>query len=255
MSGVLLTFDGVSKHFGGVRAVRGCTMDVPEGILMGLIGPNGSGKSTLFNLASGLFPPDEGSIRLRDEELVGMRPEEIARAGIGRTFQTPRTFLSLSVMENMLSSADTPGEQLRAALLGTYRPRESQLVKEAEDLLELVGLAQRTDEVSENLSGGELRMLEVARQLIRVPRLLLLDEPTAGVNPRLQQHLSELLLSLNGDGLTILVVEHNLRFLMDLVDRVAVMVHGSVLTVGTPAEIRRDPRVVSAYLGGSHGAA
>ena len=251
----ILTFDGVSKRFGGLRAVHKCSVNVPEGILMGLIGPNGAGKSTLFNLASGLLPPDEGSIRVRGEELVGKRPEEVARTGIGRTFQTPRTFLSLSLMENMLASADTPGEKLTTALMGTYRQREAQLVDQARDLLELVGLSARANDTSEDLSGGELRMLEVARQLIRRPRVLLLDEPTAGVAPRLQQRLSELLVSLNDDGLTILVVEHNLRFLMNLVERVAVMVHGSVLTIGTPDEIRSDPRVISAYLGRSHGAA
>jgi len=244
-----LDIDGVSKSFGGLRAVADCSFEVPQGSLMGFIGPNGAGKSTLFNLVSGLYQPETGSIRLEGDELVGRPPDEIARMGLGRTFQTPRSFSTLSCMENMLASVQSPGENLLSALLGNYRSHETATTEEAHRLLGVVGLGGRAEDAADELSGGELRMLEVARQLIRQPAILLLDEPTAGVSPRLQSRLAELLRGLHADGLTVLVVEHNLGFLLDLVQHVVVMVKGSVLTEGDPDAIRRDPRVINAYLG------
>jgi ABC-type branched-subunit amino acid transport system ATPase component len=244
-----LDIDGVSKSFGGLRAVADCSFEVPHGSLMGFIGPNGAGKSTLFNLVSGLYQPETGSIRLEGDELVGRPPDEIARMGLGRTFQTPRSFSTLSCMENMLASVQSPGENLLSALLGNYRSHETATTEEAHRLLGVVGLGGRAEDAADELSGGELRMLEVARQLIRQPTILLLDEPTAGVSPRLQSRLADLLRGLHADGLTVLVVEHNLGFLLDLVQHVVVMVKGSVLTEGDPDAIRRDPRVINAYLG------
>ncbi|MGH8912992.1 MAG: ATP-binding cassette domain-containing protein, partial [Acidimicrobiia bacterium] len=170
-------------------------------------------------------------------------------AGLGRSFQTPRSFGSLSCMEHMLASVQSPGEHLVPALLGTYRSHEREAKAEAERLLGVVGLGDRAEDLADELSGGELRMLEVARQLMRRPKMLLLDEPTAGVTPRLQARLTELLRALHGDGLTVLVVEHNLGFLLDLVDHVVVMVGGRILTEGAPDSIRRDPDVINAYLG------
>jgi branched-chain amino acid transport system ATP-binding protein len=249
----LLDIDSVFKSFGGLCAVDGCSFSVPPGSLMGFIGPNGAGKSTLFNLVSGLYRPDSGSIRLEGEELVGRQPDEIANLGLGRTFQTPRSFPTLSCLENMLASVPSPGERLLPALMGTYRSHEMEMTKEATSLLEDVGLGGRVDDSADELSGGELRMLEVARQLIRHPKILLLDEPTAGVTPRLQLGLAEMLRGLHGDGLTVLVVEHNLGFLLDLVDHVVVMVGGKVLTEGDPVAIRRDPAVINAYLGRQDG--
>lgn len=249
----VLEINAVSKRFGGLVAVDGCSFNVPAGVLMGFIGPNGAGKSTLFNLVSGLYRPESGSIRLGEEELVGRRPDHIARMGVGRTFQTPRSFASLSPLENMLASVQSPGESLLPALLGLYRTHEAEAVTEARQLLELVGLGGRMNDSTDELSAGELRMLEVARQLIRHPKILLLDEPTAGVDPRLQGRLSELLRSLHADGLTVLVVEHNLGFLLNLVDHVIVMVRGRVLTEGDPDAIRRDPEVINAYLGRENG--
>lgn len=245
----LLDIDNVSKSFGGVRAVNGCSFRVSQGELMGFIGPNGAGKSTLFNLVSGLYRPDAGSIRLDGKDLVGLTPDEIARSGLGRTFQTPRSFGSLSCVENMLASVPSPGERLISALLGTYESHERQARVEAERLLGIVGLGGRTEDPADELSGGELRMLEVARQLMRRPKILLLDEPTAGVTPLLQVRLAGMLRSLHADGLTVLVVEHNLGFLLDLVDHVVVMVGGSVLTEGDPDSIRTNPDVINAYLG------
>lgn len=251
----LLVVEDVAKSFGGVRAVTDCSLAVPDGKMVGLIGPNGAGKSTTFNLISGLIQPDRGSIRLADEELVGRRPEDVARMGIARAFQTPRAFNSISPLENMLASAPSAGERLLPAIIGTYRQHESELAEKAGDLLELVGLTDRADDSTDELSGGELRLLEVARLLMRDPRILLLDEPTAGVTPPLQRRLGELLRGLNSRGLTILIVEHNLQFLLGLVDQVAVMVKGSVLMQGSPDEVRTNPEVINAYLGrGGHAA-
>lgn len=250
----LLVIEDLTKHFVGVRAVHDCSFAVQEGQFVGMIGPNGSGKSTVFNLVSGLLEADTGSVRLAGAELVGKRPNEIARMGIGRTFQTPRAFPSLTLMENLLASVESPGERMSVAFAGTYRRKERELASQAREMLTLVGLSQRATDLCGQLSGGEIRLLEVARQLIRKPRLLLLDEPTAGVNPGLQVRLAELLRTLHDSGLTILVVEHNLHFLLDLAERVVVLTEGSVLTVGTPAEIRSDPKVIAAYLGRDHAA-
>jgi ABC-type branched-subunit amino acid transport system ATPase component len=252
-TGGRLEIENVSKSFGGLHAVDGCSFDVSPGSLMGFIGPNGAGKSTLFNLISGIYQPSAGSIRLNGEELIGLRPDQVAAMGMSRTFQTPRSFGTLSCLENMLASSPSPGEKLLAAVLGTYRSHEREVAAEARQLLGLVGLGARADHPADELSGGELRMLEVARQLIRHPKILLLDEPTAGVNPRLQTRLADLLRTLHAEGLTVLVVEHNLGFLLDLVDQVVVMVRGKVLTEGPPDSIRRDPGVINAYLGRQDG--
>lgn len=244
-----LDIHGASKRFGGLLAVHDCSLRVPSGSLMGLIGPNGAGKSTLFNLVSGLYRPESGSIKLDEVEIVGRRPDEIADLGIGRTFQTPRSFATLSCLENLLASVPSPGERLMSAILGAYRAHERETTAEAAHLLEQVGLADRADDRADALSGGELRMLEIGRQLMRHPKILLLDEPTAGVSPALQGRLAEMLRTLHSEGLTIIVVEHNLGFLLNLVHHVVVMVNGTVLTEGNPDHIRADPDVISAYLG------
>lgn len=248
----LLQINGVSKHFGGLWAVRDCSFSLPEGSLVGLIGPNGAGKSTLFNMVSGILEPDEGRIVFNGEDITGRRADEIARLEVGRTFQTPRAFLSMSVLDNVVASAFSPGEQVLTALTGGYKKAEAELEERARTILELVGLLGRAGDVAAELSGGELRMLEVARQLVRDPKLLLLDEPTAGVSPALQETLAEVLLGLNHSGKTLLVVEHNLGFLLSLAQRVIVLNQGTVLAEGTPAEIRDNEEVVAAYLGRAH---
>lgn len=249
MSLDLLEIQDVSKNFGGLRAVRDCSLTVRQGSLTGLIGPNGAGKSTLFNLISGLHRPDSGSIRLDGDKLTGLRPDEIADRGVGRTFQTPRSFGTLSCMENLLASSPSVGEHLVSSIFGTYRREEKDTTIRAREYLDLVGLRGRADKPANELSGGELRMLEVARQLMREPKILLLDEPTAGVTPALQVRLSETLRELHTGGLTVVVVEHNLGFLLNLVKQVVVMVSGGVLTQGDPETIRSDPEVINAYLG------
>lgn len=248
----LLRLDGVSRNFGGVQAVDDCTFEVAEGSLTGLIGPNGAGKSTVFNLISGLMAPADGKIIFDGKSIGGRRPEEIANMGLGRTFQTPHAFLRLTVLDNICASAPNRGDRMGSALSGSWRSEEADLEQRARGLLDRVGLGGRANVSADLLSGGELRMLEVARQLIREPRILLLDEPTAGLDPALQDRLAELLRVLNQDGVTLLVVEHNLGFLLSLAERIVVMAAGTVLAEGTPEQIRSDEAVVTAYLGQRH---
>ena len=233
---------------------NGLSFTVDPGEFMGLIGPNGAGKSTTFDLICGALPPDEGRVVFDGEDITAARPEVIAGHGIARTYQTPRAFESLSVLDNVVLGADSAGEGLLHAFTSGWRTQERRARASAAEQLDRVGLSGRLHHRVADLSGGELRMLEVARQLVREPRLLLLDEPTAGVDPALQESLAGILLALHRDGMTLIVVEHNLRFLLELADTVLVLTGGERLARGSPAEIRSDPRVVSAYLGGEHAA-
>ena len=252
-----LAVDGVIKRFGGVKAVGGedgLSFAVPKGAFLGLIGPNGAGKSTTFNLISGVMAPDRGRVMLDGQDISTGRASDVAALGIGRTFQTPRAFPSLSVLDNVAIAPDNPGEHLWPAILGRWRADERALETRAKEVLGRVGLGDRLHAAVSSLSGGELRMLEVARQLMRQPRLLLLDEPTAGVDPASQKRLSALLVELHREGMTLVVVEHNLHFLLGIADRVVVLTNGTLLAEGTPQEIRGDARVIQAYLGADHAA-
>ncbi len=254
-SSALLSVEHVSKRFAGLQAVGGddgLTFAVDKGAFVGLIGPNGAGKSTTFNLLSGVLATDTGRVCFDGRDITEAQSHKCAACGIGRTFQTPRVFESLSVIDNVLVGADSAGERLLGALGRSWRVRESETIEQARLALERVGLGSHSDDPVTDLSGGELRMLEVARQLVREPKLLLLDEPTAGVHPGLQERLAELLLKLHRSGMTLLVVEHNLRFLLALADRVLVMSRGQLLAEGAPSEIRSNPAVISAYLGDDH---
>lgn len=253
----LLVVDKVIKRFGGLKAVggdAGLSFTVPRGTFLGLIGPNGAGKSTTFNLISGVLKPNSGLVRLDGKDLAQVPPHEIASLGLGRTFQTPRSFPSLSVLGNVMVGANNGGEHLTSVVSGGWRSDEAALKDKARAVLERVGLDARIGDVVTNLSGGELRMLEVARQLIRDPRILLLDEPTAGVDPSLQKKLSEILIDLHRGGCTLVVVEHNLHFLLSIVDSVIVLQNGELLANGSPQEIRSNADVISAYLGDEHAA-
>lgn len=255
MSEPFLVVDRVTKHFGGLKAVGGDTglsFSVRRGAFLGLIGPNGAGKSTTFNLISGVLKPTSGSVILDGVDLRDTQPSRIASHGLGRAFQTPRAFPSLSVLDNVMVGADNPGESLAAAAFGGWRAADRRLEAEAEAALDRVGLSDRIGDTITNLSGGELRMLEVARQLVRKPRILLLDEPTAGVDPSLQKKLSRILVDLHKEGTTLIVVEHNLHFLLQIADSVVVLQNGELLSQGTPQEIRADENVISAYLGAEH---
>ncbi|MBE3640199.1 ABC transporter ATP-binding protein [Mangrovicoccus algicola] len=257
MTDTILELDGVVKEFAGFRAVggpQGLSFSLRRGGFLGLIGPNGAGKSTTFNLISGVMPPTAGRVTFDGTDISRLSTAETAALGLGRTFQTPRAFASLSVLDNVMAGLAHPAEGPLAALLGRWKPAEAELTGRAEAALERVGLIARRHDSVANLSGGELRMLEVARQLVRAPRLLLLDEPTAGVDPTLQGKLSEILAGLHAAGTTLVVVEHNLGFLMSLADSVVVLQNGALLAEGAPADIRRDPAVIAAYLGADHDA-
>jgi branched-chain amino acid transport system ATP-binding protein len=248
----LLEIDHLSKHFGGVKALSGVSFDVAAGEIMGLIGPNGAGKTTCFNLISGLTPPSGGDVSLAGRSLAGLAPYARARLGLARTFQNIQLFGGMTVLDNVLT-----GRHLRqpvgalAALLplpGVNRARAENRER-ALSLLELVGLGARADFPAEALAYGEQRRLEIARALAQEPELLLMDEPAAGLNPRETEDLMALLEQIRGMGITLLVIEHDMTLVMGLCDRVAVLDYGEVIASGVPKEIRRNPRVIEAYLG------
>ncbi len=249
----LLDVRDVAHAFGGVRAVDGATFDVEAGSITGLIGPNGAGKSTLFNCISGFLRPRSGRVSMDGRRIDRLPPHRIARAGLVRTFQTPRALIRMTVAENvMLATPRHPGERL--GRLGRSREREAEA--RAAELLALVGLDGHAQALAGTLSGGQRKLLDLIRALMAEPRLLLLDEPMAGVNPttrvQLLQHIRDLR---DRDGITLLIVEHDLDFIMGASDRVIVMNDGRVIADGTPQEVRGDERVVDAYLGARHEAA
>jgi len=245
----MLDVVGVRKSFGGIHALRGVDLQVERGSVAGLIGPNGAGKSTLFNVVTGVVTPDEGSVALGGADVAGRSLEQMARAKVARTFQAPRGFSSMTVLENLLVVPDSRGEGLLGGLL--YRKAARAAARERADrVLERLGMTAVRDTPYEELSGGELRLLEIGRHLMRDIEVLLLDEPTAGVTPSMQERIAEAVTDLAAEGITVLIVEHNLRFVFGLVSTVSVLVQGQVICVGSPAEIQRDPAVIAAYLGG-----
>ena len=256
MSARLEVFD-VVRTFGGVRAVDGATLAVEPGSITGLIGPNGAGKSTLFNCISGFLRPQSGRVLLDGGRIDRRAPHRIARAGLVRSFQTPRTLARMTVLENvMLAARRHSGERLGGALAPSARRREREVRAQAVALLELVRLDAHGEALAGALSGGQRKLLDLVRALMAEPRILLLDEPMAGVNPTLRVELLEHILALRDrDGVTLLIVEHDLDFVMRASDRVIVMNDGRVIAEGTPDEVRADERVVDAYLGARHGAA
>jgi ABC-type branched-subunit amino acid transport system ATPase component len=243
-----IVVSGVAKAFGGLKALRDVSFTAREAEITALIGPNGAGKSTLFNLMTGLLEPDSGTIEIGEEVVTGRPPHAIAALGVGRTFQTPRGFPSMSVRDNLTVAVADTSEHLLRSLIGRRRPRS--VIADADRVLERIGLRDRADAPYGDLSGGEARLLEVGRQLIRDPRYVLLDEPTAGVAPELQSRLAELLISLRDEGRCLVCVEHNLRFLRRLADTIVVLAHGTIIAAGAPEAVFRDEGVVDAYLGG-----
>jgi ABC-type branched-subunit amino acid transport system ATPase component len=243
----------LTHAFGGVHAVDGGSFGVDAGSITGLIGPNGAGKSTLFNCVSGFLRAQSGSVRLDGRRIDRLSPHRIARAGLVRTFQTPRALTRMTVSENvLLATPRHPGEQLGRR--GAKREREAQA--RAVELLALVGLDGHADALAGTLSGGQRKLLDLIRALMAEPRLLLLDEPMAGVSPTLRVQLLQHILELRArDRITLLIVEHDLDFVMGASDRIVVMNDGRVIAEGTPDEVRGDERVVDAYLGARHGAA
>jgi neutral amino acid transport system ATP-binding protein len=249
----ILVVSEVVRTFGGLRAVDGASLDVEGGSITALIGPNGAGKSTLFNVVSGFLSAERGSVQFEGRRIDRAASHRIARRGLVRTFQVPRAFTRLSVLDNVLLAApDHPGERLSGLLLrpGRARTRERNARERAEGLLTLVRLEEHANDYAGVLSGGQRKLLDFARVLMAEPRLVLLDEPMAGVNPTLGRQLLEHVLQLRADeGMTFLFVEHDLDVVMEASDRVIVMNEGQVIASGTPAEVRSDKRVVDAYLG------
>src|SRR5438874_2831410 len=242
----LLEAHQVSKSFGGIRALDACSITVEEGTIAGLIGPNGSGKTTLFNVMTGYERVDTGDIRLRGTSITNSTPDRIFSRGIGRTFQLTRIFPRLSVIENMHVAVQRKGSRGRGLLSRWSSSAEQQ---RALELLDFVGIARLKDMPAGNLSYGQKKLLEFAFILIAEPRVILLDEPAGGVNPTMINHLEERIRMLNRRGVTFLVVEHNMEFVMRLCDSVTVMHQGAAIASGPPAQVRENPAVLEAYLG------
>ena len=247
-----LEVEHLTKSFGGVRATNDVSFSVPEGSLTALIGPNGAGKTTLFNLVTNLFPRDGGTIRYFGEDLGDRTPSEIARLGLLRTFQTARVFPGMTALENVMAGAH---RKLRSPALAQMlwlpgaRAEERRLAVRAEALLDLVGLAGFRDVAATSLPMGAQKLIEVCRALLAGPRLLLLDEPAAGLNDTETSELSRLLRAIRDGGITILIVEHNMSLVMDSASQVVVLDLGSCIATGSPRQILDDPRVIEAYLG------
>jgi ABC-type branched-subunit amino acid transport system ATPase component len=248
-----LAVEEVVRGFGSVRAVDGATLAVEAGSITGLIGPNGAGKSTLFNCISGFLRTQGGRVLLDGRRIDRSPAHRIARAGLVRTFQTPRALTRMTVLENVVLAAPRhPGERLGFAPAG--RRREQEAIARATELLELVRLQDHASALAGTLSGGQRKLLDLVRALMAEPRILLLDEPMAGVSPALRGELLTHILELRErDGITLLIVEHDLDFVMRACDRVVVMNDGRVIAQGAPEEVRRDEKVVDAYLGARHG--
>ena len=252
MADEVLSAISICKGFGGILALDHCSIRVEEGAIVGLIGPNGAGKSTLFDVISGFLPPDAGSIVFSGREILGLPAHKIARLGLVRTFQIPRSLMRMTVLENMMLGAQgQAGERLCNPLIRRHKvmAQETEIREKAEEILEFFDLQRMRNEYAGSLSGGQKKMLEMARALMADPRLLLLDEPFAGVNPALADRLIEQIRILKEKGLSIIIIEHAIPYVLALSDELYVLNKGAVLASGRPDAVISDRRVFEAYLG------
>ncbi|MGL4745302.1 MAG: ABC transporter ATP-binding protein [Dermatophilaceae bacterium] len=249
---VVLHASGVTMRFGGLTAVDDVSMTVREGEIVGLIGPNGAGKTTFFNCLTGMYIPTEGSVELNGASLPP-KPLKVVRAGMARTFQNIRLFGNMTALENVMVGryCRTSAMALTSILRGPkFRREEHETRERAQELLDYVGLGKSTELLARNMPYGDQRRLEIARALATDPQLLLLDEPTAGMNPKETEATMNLIFKIRESGLAVVVIEHDMRFIFTLCDRVLCLVRGALLVEGTPAEVQSDHRVIEAYIGG-----